>query len=138
MKFIVLVAVALAGAFLFFPVVRITNEFIAPLFLNSRLERLGETHLPQVSIQGNTVYCRMKADDFRFPLPPGSRAANPVVRGGFDTVKGSVEARFDGQPRLTADEYEAFLSGKVQVGGHLEVRSLPDGLLIRFSYFGDR
>jgi len=34
----------------------------------------------------------MKADDFRFPLPPGSRVMNPVVTGGSDAVEGSGEA----------------------------------------------
>jgi hypothetical protein len=101
---------------------------------------MGEKDLPKILIRGNSVYCRMKADDFRFPLPPGSRAVNPVVRGGFDTVDGSVEARFDGtgSNQITAIEYEDSLSGKVQTGGQISVQPTPDGLLIKFHYFGDR
>jgi hypothetical protein len=89
--------------------------------------------------RGSIVYCRMKADDFRFPLPPGARAVNPVIASsGFDTVDGTVEARFDGTKRLTAAEYEGWLSGKVQVGGEFHIQTTPEGLLIKFHYFGDR
>jgi hypothetical protein len=61
-----------------------------------------------------------------------------VVSGGFDTVDGNFEARFDGTNRVTASEYESFLSGKVQVGGQVTARTIPGGLLIKFHYFGDR
>ena len=115
------------------------NQYIAPLVFNSRIERLGEKSLPKITIErGSSVYCRMKADDFRFPLPPGSRATNLVVTGGFDTVDGSVEARFGGTKRMTASEYETSLSGKVQVGGQITAQETPEGLLIKFHYFGDR
>ena len=115
------------------------DTFIAPLFLNSRIERIGEKNLPKILIEkGGTIYCRMKADDFRFPLPPGSRAVNPVVTGGFDTADGSVEARFGGSNGVTAGEYENWLSGKVQVGGQITAQTIPGGLLIKFHYFGDR
>lgn len=117
----------------------LADDFVAPLFLNSRIERLGETGLPKIRIEkGNIVYCRMKADDFRFPLPPRSRAVNPVVIGGFDTVDGSVEARFEGTNRVTAHEYESWLSGKVQVGGNVTAVEISGGLVIEFHYFGDR
>lgn len=116
-----------------------TNDFIAPLFLNSRLERLREKNLPKVLIEkGSIIHCRMKADDFRFPLPPGSRAVNPVVTGGLDTVEGSVEARFDSTNEVTAAEYKNWLSGKVRVGGQITAQAIPGGLLIKFHYFGDR
>jgi|ERR1044071_2873702 hypothetical protein len=114
------------------------NQYIAPLVFNSRIERVGEKSLPKITIQRGSIYCRMKADDFRFPLPPGSRATNLVVTGGFDTVDGSVQARFDGTNRMTASDYETSLSGKVQVGGQITVQELPEGLLIKFHYFGDR
>ena len=111
----------------------------SPLFLNSKTERVHEKNLPAIRIErGSTIYCRMKADDFRFPLPPGARATNLVVTGGFDTVDGSVEARFDGTNRVTAIEYENFLSGKVQVGGRITAQTTQSGLLIEFHYFGDR
>ena len=66
----------------------------------------------------------MKADDFRFPLPPGSRAANPVVTGGFDTVDGSVEARFESTNQVAASEYENWLSGTVPVGGQVTAQTI--------------
>src|SRR5438552_11466237 len=115
-KVVAIVVVALVGVPLIFVAGRFANDSIAPLFLNSRIERLGEKNLPEILVQGATIYCRMKADDFRFPLPPASRALNPVVTGGFDTVDGSVEARFDGANWVTASEYETSLSRKVQVG----------------------
>lgn len=116
-----------------------TDKDIAPLFLNSRVERLPEQHLPKISIEkGTTVYCRMKADDFRFPLPPGSHATNLVVSGGFDTVHGSVEVRFGGVDHFTASQYQDWLSGKIQQGGQVIVETISNGLLIKFHYFGDK
>src|SRR5256885_154719 len=110
---LILIGVTLVAAAMWF-----ADDFIAPLFLNSRIERLHEKNLPKILVErGSTIYCRMKADDFRFPLPPGSRAVNPIVTGGFDTVDGSVEARFESTNRVTATEYKSWLSGKVQVGG---------------------
>jgi hypothetical protein len=63
---------------------------------------------------------------------------NPVVAGGFDTVDGTVEARFDGIDGVTASEYENSIAGKVQVGGQVTAQTIPGGLLIKFHYFGDR
>jgi hypothetical protein len=115
------------------------NAYIAPLFFNSRLERRHETGLPKIVVEkGTTIYCRMKADDFRFPLPPGSRGTNAIVSGGFDTVDGTVEARFDGSNQMTAGEYESWLLGKVQIGGQITAQPTSGGLLIKFHYFGDR
>ena len=111
----------------------------SPLFLNSKIERIHEKNLPNIRIEKpGTIYCRMKADDFRFPLPPGSRAVNPVVTGRFDTVDGSVEARFESTNQVTASEYENWLSGKVPVGGQVRAQTISGGLLIKFHYFGDR
>ena len=111
---------------------------LSPLFLNSRIERIGERHLPQILIQrGNLVYCRMKADDFSFPLPSGSRAKNPILTsGGFDTVEGTVEACFESTNHVTAHEYLKSL--KLQAGGQVTAGTIPGGLLIRFNYFGDK
>jgi hypothetical protein len=80
----------------------------------------------------------MKADDFSFPLPSGTRATNIAVTGGFDTVDGSVEALFDSTNQVTANEYETSLSGKVKEGGQVKAESISGGLLITFHYFGDR
>jgi len=111
----------------------------SPQFLNSKIERVHEKNLPAIRVEkGGTIYCRMKADDFRFPLPPGARATNPIVTGGFDTVDGSVEARFESTNHLTTSEYETWLSGKVQIGGQITAQTVPGGFLIKFHYFGDR
>ena len=130
---IAVVAAALIAGALWF-----TNSFVAPLFLNSRIERIGEKNLPKIFVRGSTIYCRMKADDFRFPLPSGTQAVKMVVSGGFDTVDGSVEARFDSTNAITAGEYQESLAGKVQVGGQVTAQTVPGGLLIKFHYFGDR
>ncbi len=112
----------------------------SPIFLNSKIERIHEKNLPKIFIEKRgLVYCRMKADDFRFQLPPGSTAANPVLAsGGFDTVKGTVEARFQGTNQMTASDYEQWLAGKVQVGGWVTAQPTTQGLLIKFDYFGDK
>ena len=131
---VILVFLVIAGAVIWF-----LDDTIAPLFLNSRIERLHETNLPRLQIEGGrTVYCRMKADDFRFPLPPGCHVENPVISGGFDTVDGSVEARFESTNHMTASEYKEHLSGNVQTGGQISARTIPGGMLIKFHYFGDR
>ncbi|HEX4263391.1 MAG TPA: hypothetical protein VH597_03545 [Verrucomicrobiae bacterium] len=116
----------------------IADHSIAPLFLNSRIERLGEKNLPKISVERRTVYCRMKADDFSFALPPESRGTNTVISGGFDIVDGTVEAIFEGSHNIPAYEYENWLSGKVQEGSHVTAQSIPKGLLIKFRYFGDK
>jgi len=138
MKAAIIAVAVLLGVALILVAFRWANEYIAPLVFNSRIERLHESNLPKILVEGNTICCRMKADDFRFPLPRGSRATNAVVTGGFDTVEGSVEARFDDTNRITAGEYETSLLGGVQVGGQITVQTIPEGLLIRFHYFGDR
>jgi len=132
-----LVGVALAmisAAWFFF------DTALAPLFFNARIERLHETGLPSITVKnGITVYCRMKADDFEFPLPPGAQAVHPVlISGCFDSVDGSVEAQFGSSARMTSDEYERWLQGKVQAGGWITAEYTNGGLLIYFHYFGDR
>ena len=130
--------IALCSAMLIVAIL-FANSFIAPLVFNSRIERLGETNLPSIRVErGSTIYCRMKADDFSFPLPPASRATNLTVTGGFDTVDGSVEARFDGPNPLSADEYQASLIGRLSPGGYITAAPVPGGLLIKFHYFGDK
>jgi len=116
------------------------NVVLAPLFLDSRIERLHETGLPKALVEkGGIIYCRMKADDFRFPLPPGSHAVIPIrITGGFDTVDGAVEARFEGSNGITAGEYRSWLANRLQAGGSVVVKPVPGGLAIKFHYFGDR
>ncbi len=118
---------------------RFANNTIAPLLLNSRIERLNEKNLPSIQIEKKgAVYCRMKADDFEFPLPPGTWVVNSAVTGGFDTVDGSVEVRFDPDSQMSPSEYEKWLSGKIPEGGSITAEQIPGGLLIKFYYFGDR
>src|SRR3954466_11717864 len=97
---------AILCATLILGVVWVAIKF-SPLFFYSKIERLGEKNLPRIVIEkGGIVYCRMKADDFRFPLPPGSRGTNPILNsGGFDTVDGTVEARFQGSNEITPGQY---------------------------------
>ena len=130
---ILLCTAMLAVAILF------ANSFIAPLVFNSRIERLGETNLPSIRVEsGGIIYCRMKADDFSFPLPPASHATNLTVTGSFDTVDGTVEARFDGTNELTADQYQDSLIGRLSPGARITADHIPGGLLIKFHYFGDK
>lgn len=134
----IFIAIFVAGV-LVFEAIHFLDDTIAPLFLNSRIERLGERNLPRIVVErDNVVYCRMNADDFRFPLPSGSRATNLVVSVGFDTVDGSIEARFDKPGGMRAGEYQSFLAGKVPEGGQVTVQTIAGGLLIKFHYFGDR
>jgi len=116
------------------------DQFIAPMFLNSRIERLNEIGLPKVSVEkGGKIYCRMKADDFRFSLPPGSHAESAIITaGGFDYADGTVEARFESSNQVTPSEYEDWLSSRMQLGGYVTASAVPGGLTIKFHYFGDK
>jgi len=116
------------------------DSFFAPMFFDSRIERLNETGLPKASVEkGSQIYCRMKADDFRFPLPPGSHAVSAIItEGGFDWADGTVEARFESSNQVAPSEYENWLSGRVQIGGYITAASVPGGLTIKFHYFGDK
>jgi len=138
-KVALLVCVALSAAIIA-SVVWFANDFVAPLFLNSRIERLDEKDLPKASVEkGGIIHCRMKADDFRFPLPQGASVLPPIlISGGFDTVDGSVEVRFEGSRQVTPSEYENWLSSRLQVGGQVTAKSVPGGLSIKFHYFGDK
>ena len=120
-------------------VFRFLDDYIAPLFLNSRIERLQETGRPKASIDNDYVYCRMKADDFRLPLPQGYRAMPPIITSGsFDCVDGSVEVRYDSSNRVSQAEYAGWLPNNLQVGASANVEQIPGGMLIKFHYFGDR
>ena len=133
----IVIAVLIAAAVIY-PAIRFSNETLAPLFLNSRIERLGEKNLPRILVQEGNLYCRMKADDFRFPLPVGARVSNAVVSGGFDTVHGSIEAHFDGADHVTASDYVSSVSRSLRVGGQVSAETIPSGFVIKFNYFGDR
>jgi hypothetical protein len=112
---------------------------LAPLLLNSRIERLGEKNLPKIMIErGSTVYCRMAADDFRFPLPRDARAVKFTVSGGFDTVDGYVLVVFDKPNHMTAIEYEDWVAKRVHEGGQVTAAEGLNGFTIKFRYFGDR
>jgi len=118
------------------------DDFVAPLFLNSRIERLHETDLPKASIKYGYVYCRMKADDFYLPLPPlpaGVRVMPPTITaGGFDWVDGSVEVRFENTNAISPFDYEDWPLRNLQVGASTTVQMESRGMLIKFHYFGDK
>jgi hypothetical protein len=131
------VVIALASLFV---VLKAANDYIAPLVFNSRVERIHEVGLPKVCVEnGTTVYCRMKAEDLRFPLPSGSVGTNgKIINGGFDTVEGTIEARFSSTNHITEAGYQRLLTGNVQEGAQIDLENIPQGFLIKFSYFGDR
>ena len=111
------------------------------LLLNSRLDRLLEDNLPKIIVEDEgTIYCRMKADDFRFPLPSGGISVDPAITsGGFDAVEGSVEVLFSGKDHMSPQQYEKWLSDRLQIGGWVTATESPSGgILISFSYFGDK
>ena len=112
------------------------------LFLNSRLDRLDESNLPLVSIEDeNVVYCRMKADDFRFEIPTGGVATKASIESeGFESVDGSVVVTFPEERQISTRQYGELLRKNLQVGGRVSVTDHPDsgGILVDFSYFGDK
>ena len=113
---------------------------LSPRILNSKIDRLFESGLPKAVVEKDgRIYCRMKADDFRFPLPPGSHALPPnIISGGFDWVDGSVEIRFDGTNQMAPNDYDAWLSKKVPVGASVTSKKVLGGLDVKFHYFGDK
>ncbi len=126
---------AFIGGFCIYEGFLFVNDYIAPLFLNSRLERLHETGLPKAWIENGSLHCRMKADDFCLPLPYGYRALAPrITSGGFDTVDGVVELRRDNSAKGAAgSEFR-----NVQIGGDVQVEQTLEGIIIHFHYFGDK
>ena len=70
--------------------------------------------LPAVSVEtGDTVYCRMRYCDFRFPLPDKARVVwTNIDDGGFDTIHGSIYViGSDGNP-INLRNYAEFLQNK--------------------------
>ncbi|HEV7403524.1 MAG TPA: hypothetical protein VGO11_11375 [Chthoniobacteraceae bacterium] len=102
--------------------------------------REHEDGLPKVTIEnGSVVYCRMRADDFRFPLPRGSRARPPVLESGsFDQVKGRIEVELNDANERVAMLYTESMRKSVPRGGYVFASPIPGGLQISFQYFGDR
>jgi hypothetical protein len=117
------------------------NHVIAPLIWNSRIERIHETGLPKATVEKEgVIYCRMKADDFSFPIPPGTTVAGPIIISGiFDSVDGPLEVSYGATNQgMTADAYKSWVSKQVEEGGYIEAESISNGLKIHFHYFGDR
>ena len=112
---------------------------VLPSFYHMGISRLRESEngLPKVTVEsGGIVYCRMQADDFRFQLPAGSHPQPPVLQsGGFDTVDGNIDVNLDG---VTLRALEEFERQHLQAGALVETSSIPGGLAIHFTYFGDR
>lgn len=130
--------ICIVGIILIVPVLTFLDNFVAPLLFNSRIERLNEKDLPKASVENGYLYCRMKADDFHLALPPGYRAMTPIItHGGFDSVDGSVELRFDSSNGVSTGCGSWMPSG-LQVGASVNFDQSPKGLLIKFHYFGDK
>lgn len=136
MKPLVGVLCTIVGAAVFW----LLLQFLSTRLLDSRIDRLHETGLPKICVvSGTEIYCRMKADDFRFPLPPNSHTTkSAVTSGGFDWVDGIVNVAFDTSNHMTAAGYYQWLSNKLPMGASVTVQALPSGLAIKFHYFGDK
>jgi len=131
-----LCATLIAGGVLWFLAINST------LLFNTRIERIFERDLPRISIEDERIiYCRMQADDFRFPLPQYGIAIDPtLLGGGFDTIEGSVRITYQGGTGMNAQEYESWVRERSQMGGSITVEGddASSDLIVRFSYFGDR
>src|SRR4051812_39883834 len=103
-------------------------ELLSVILFHSRIERLGEND-PKIALErSGTIYCRMKADDFRFPLPSGSQVlAMEVTTGGFDWAEGSVQLRFENSNHITPASYDKWLSKELQAGAKITTESVSEG-----------
>jgi hypothetical protein len=108
--------------------------------------------LPSVSIEnGDTVYCRMRYCDFRFPLPDKAHIVNiDPVTGGADTINGAIYLIGpDGGPvkmrayaeLLQKKHFDAAPcdgSGCPDVTNHMaDVPFVSDGKVIHYPLFDD-
>jgi len=114
------------------------------------IERRNEK-LPIVSVEGDIVYCRMSACDFRFPLPNNVRIVRTNIdEGGLDTINGAIfVVGPDGGPvnmRAYAEQLqrEHFTAAPVDGTGCPDVtNNMPDlpfvsgGKLIHYPLFDD-
>jgi|SRR5580658_3781538 hypothetical protein len=127
------------GVFCLLEVLTFANDYIAPMLFDSRIERIHQTGLPKATLENGCVYCRMKADDFRLPLPLGYRALNPIITSGcFDSVDGTVELRVDSSNHVGQGEFTGWQPNNLQVGAQVTVDQIPGGMLVKFHYFGDK
>jgi len=107
------------------------DDYIAPLFFDSRIERIHETGLPSATIERGGVYFRMRADDFFLPLPKGARVKQPIkFSGGYDTVDGDMEVSFDKSNGTAPHGHEGLVSGSIGVGGYVKNEWVPGGLVV--------
>ena len=89
------------------PVVLILYVLTPPIRSFTRMHE----NLPAVSIEnGDTIYCRMRYCDFRFPLPAKARIVrSDPVTGGADTINGAIYVVGpDGRP-ISVRSYAEFL-----------------------------
>ena len=89
------------------PVVLILYVLTPPIRSFTRMHE----NLPAVSIEnGDTIYCRMRYCDFRFPLPAkASIVRSDPVTGGADTINGAIYVVGpDGRP-ISVRSYAEFL-----------------------------
>jgi len=80
--------IGIAGLACFATAALVVYVMMPPLRSFSR----AHEKLPAISVEnGDTVYCRMRYCDFRFPLPNGARIVQTNIEsGGFDTINGTI------------------------------------------------
>lgn len=115
-------------------------EFVSIWLFNAKIERIFEKNLPKVAVEnGNIVYCRMSADDFRLSLPAGSRVVHAnILSGGSDWVDVEVEIRQEKSNVLTSVDFEEWIKERLQIGASVSFEEHGDITLIKCHYFGDR
>jgi hypothetical protein len=115
----------------------LVNASIAPLLFNARIERINEPTLPRIIIeQGPVVYCRMRADGFRLPLPGGAVLREVrLTNGRFDSAEGWVEMGV--KDERTVAEFERSLLA-LPPGATVGLEGSGSRLWVSFRYFGDR
>lgn len=101
---------AMACLFVLAFVALIVFVMMPPLKSFSRIHE----KLPALFVEnGNTVYCRMKACDFRFPLPDDvSIIGTNITDGGFDTIHGAIYIVGTNGGPVNLREYADFLQKK--------------------------
>jgi hypothetical protein len=90
--------------------------------------RAGEK-LPSISVEnGDTLYCRMRYCDFRFPLPDKTHIVrtNPIT-GGADTINGDIYV-IDPDGRVAPEE--GFRCGAMRRLGLFRSNKQPGGCAI--------
>jgi len=119
--------------------------------------RADERALPTATVEnGQTIYCRMRLCDFRFPIPSDTRVDHfDHVKGGMDTIDGEVLVTSNQNSSIDMQRYAAQLKQQgfnvsiceecpslsagstAPLGGSISVDDFGETITIRFGYFGD-